>query len=289
MALADPKMTEAIVFFENMLQTMPKERTALEFLAVAYEQTEQQEKRRDILVRLLDVLLMESDFTSAKAIAEHLKAFPDHIPAMLAIERVSALSELESANAPRQAGANLSQEAAFKPATPTKEWPADVHSISHSGTSAEIDLVWFWHDNASISKALCMDIMNTLTDRPVTGVPLLISALAILDEAHPEYTDLVMEHMQRTSNVPPIPIDLFEPTPAAMKTVPRIFCQIRGVLPFSLMGNELLVALLNPVNEELKKEIRDRSGRTCHFFLTHPKSWQMVFDKAFATANEQTD
>lgn len=284
MALADPKMTEAIAFFEDMLQTMPKDRTALEFLAVAYEQTKQKEKRRDILVRLVDVLLMESAFKNAKAIAEHLKAFPDHIPAMLAIERVAALAELEAESEALQAAEGSGQETALKPAKPTKEWPTGVHSISHAGASAEMDLVWFWHDNAFISKELCMDVMNALTDRPMTDAPLLISALALLDEAHPEYTDPVMENMQRLSNVPPIPMDVFEPTPAALKTLPRTFCQVRGVLPFGLMANELLVALLNPINEDLKKEILDRSGRTCHFFLAHPKSWQLVFDKAIATA-----
>jgi hypothetical protein len=54
---------------------------------------------------------------------------------------------------------------------------------------------------------------------------------------------------------------------------------VKGVLPFALMGNELLVSLLNPMNEELKREIIDRSGRFCHFFLAHPKSWQHLFSK----------
>ena len=65
MAQVDAKMTEAIAFFEDMLQTMPKDRTALEFLAVAYEQTKQNDKHRDVLVRLVDVLLMENDYKNA--------------------------------------------------------------------------------------------------------------------------------------------------------------------------------------------------------------------------------
>jgi hypothetical protein len=280
MAQVDAKMTEAIAFFEDMLQTMPKDRTALEFLAVAYEQTKQREKRRDVLVRLVDVLLMENDYKNAKAIAERLKKFPDHMPAMLAVERVAAMSELEDDNeSPSQAGISSSPGSIFTPKKPTKEWPTDVHSISHTTASAEMELVWYYHDHEVIPKELCMDIMNALTERPVTDTPLLISALAILDEKHPEYTDPTMEKMQRVSNMPAIPMELFEPTQAALQTLPRVFCHIKGVLPFSLMGNELLVALLNPMNEELKLEIQDRSGRVCHFFLSHPKSWQLIFDK----------
>jgi hypothetical protein len=273
-------MTEAIAFFEDMLQTMPKDRTALEFLAVAYEQTKQNDKRRDILVRLVDVLLMENDYKNAKAIASRLKVFHDHMPSMLAVERVAAMTELEDENeSPSQAGISSSQGSVFTPKKPTKEWPIDVHSISHTSASAEMDLVWHWHDHEVLPKELCMDIMNALTERPVTDTPLLISAMAILDEQHPEYTDPTMEKIQKTSNMPAIPMELFEPTPAALQTLPRVFCHIKGALPFSLMGNELLVALLNPMNEELKQEIQDRAGRVCHFFLTHPKSWQMVFDK----------
>jgi hypothetical protein len=279
MAQVDPKMIEAIAFFEDMLQTMPKDRTALEFLAVAYEQTKQKDKRRDVLVRLVDVLLMENDYKNAKAIAEHLKAFPDYMPAMLAIERVTALAELEDVSDTTQAAVIPSQGSAFTPAKPTKEWPADVHSISHAAASAEMDLVWFWHDNEYIPKDFCMDIMNALTERPATDTPLLISAVAILDELHPEYTDLVLEKMQRTCNVPPIPVELFEPTPAALHTLPYLFCTVKGVMPFALMGNELLVVLLNPMNEDLKQEILDRSGRICHLFLAHPRSWQSMVQR----------
>ena len=280
MAQVDSKMEEAITFFEDMLQTMPKDRTALEFLAVAYEQTKQHNKSRDLLVRLVDVLLMENDYKNAKAIAERLKKFPDHMPSMLAVERVATMTELEDDNeSPSQAGISSSQGSVFKPKKPTKEWPIDVHSISHTAASAEMDLVWYWHDHEVLPKELCMNIMNALTERPVTDTPLLISALAILDEQHPEYTDPVMENLQRASNMPTIPMELFEPTQAVLQTLPHVFCHIKGVLPFTLMGHELLVALLNPMNENLKLEIQDRSGRVCHFFLTRPQSWQLVFDK----------
>ncbi len=52
MADVDPKMAEAIAFFEQMLQTMPGDRTSLEFLSVAYEQTGQSEKQRECLIQL---------------------------------------------------------------------------------------------------------------------------------------------------------------------------------------------------------------------------------------------
>ncbi len=271
MAHVDSKLIEAIAFFEEMLQSMPKDRIALEFLVIAYEQTNQQDKRRDILVRLVDVLLMENNYKHAKAVSEHLKAFPDYMPAMLAIERVAALSELDTSPDTSPEEPIVSKGSSFTPAKPTIDWPTDVHSISHAAASAEMDLVWFWLDNDYLPKELCMDIMTALTERPSTETPLLISALAILDTHHPEYTDSVMEKMQRISNMPVIPAHLFEPTPAALKALSQLFCYVKGVRPFALMGNELLVALLNPLNKELQQEIQDRSGRVCHFFLAPPQ------------------
>jgi len=284
MALSDQKMIEALGFFEDMLQTMPTDRTALEFLAVAYEQTKQAEKRRDILIRLVDVLLMESDFKNAKALVEHLKAFPDFMPAQLAIARVAAMSELDTPSQTEKAEGPQSEADEDSSLRLTIELPTDVHSISHTSASAEMDLVWYWHDHDFIPKELCMDVMNTLTDRPGTETPLLISALAILDESHPEYTDKLLEMMYNASSVPFIPLEFFETTAAAINALHPSFCRIRGVLPLALMGNELLVAILNPISKELKKETLDRAGRPCHFFMAHPKSWQALFDKAFLTA-----
>ena len=55
----DPKLFEAIGFFEKMLQTMPDDRTSLEFLAVAYEQAGEQDKQIKTLIKLSETLLKE--------------------------------------------------------------------------------------------------------------------------------------------------------------------------------------------------------------------------------------
>ena len=86
----DQKLLEAIAFFERMLQTMPLDRSSLEFLSVAYEQTGQEEKRRDCLVRLADCLLNERDFDNAQVIAARLSVFREDPAARAAVERVEA-------------------------------------------------------------------------------------------------------------------------------------------------------------------------------------------------------
>ena len=292
MAEQEQKMSEAIAFFEQMLQTMPDDRTSLEFLSVAYEQTGQTEKRRDCLIRLADTLLREKDYDNAQVIAGYLSAFTDDPGARAAVERVAELVQGQILKSEFQrevaglAGA-VSGAAAEVPGSglPSfQETGVEVHALSCSASAAEMDLVWLWKENEFLPKETCMDVLHVLTERPVTDTPVLISALALLDEQHPELTERVMESMHRLSEVPPLPIELFEPQPEAVALLPQVFIHVMGVLPFALLGGEVLVAVLNPLNRDLQAEVSARIGKPCHFYLVHPKMWQHVFSKIVPAA-----
>ncbi|MDX9866467.1 MAG: hypothetical protein RBT78_00950 [Kiritimatiellia bacterium] len=287
MAEQEQKMGEAIAFFEQMLQTMPDDRTSLEFLSVAYEQTGQTEKRRECLIRLADTLLREKDYDNAQVIAGYLSAFTDDPGARAAVERVAELvqGQILKSEFRREvdglAGAvsGAATEAPGGGLPAFQETGVEVHALSRSASAAEMDLVWLWKENEFLPKEMCMDVLHVLTERPVTDTPVLISALALLDEQHPEVTERVMESMQRLSEVPPLPLELFEPQPEAVALLPQVFVHVKGVLPFALFGGEVLVAVLNPLNRDLQAEVSARIGKPCHFYLAHPQIWQHVFSK----------
>ena len=279
MADADPKMGEAIAFFEQMLQTMPGDRTSLEFLSVAYEQTGQGERQRDCLVRLADCLLQEKDFDNAQIIAARLSAFRDDPAARAVVERVAQSIQGQVMEAPSKPGlsrrASLSEGGA-SPSVPLQDPGLETHALSRSAASAEMELVWLWKEKEFLPKEVCMDVLHILTERPATDQPLLVSALALLDEQHPELTDRLMEAMQRVSETPPVPLELFELQPAALQALSPTFVHVKGVLPFAVLGGEVLVALLNPLNQALREETASRAGKPCHFFFAHPRVWQQV-------------
>ena len=285
MAEPDPKVSEAIAFFEQMLQTMPGDRTSLEFLVVAYEQTGQQEKRRDCLIRLADALLHEKDYDNAQVIAGYLSAFTDYPPARAAVEHVAEVVQGQilktqyhrevqglGGGGPPLAGQPMSD-------TSTPEMGLEIHAWSRSASTAEMDLVWVWKEREYLPKDICMDVLHVLTDRPVTDTPMLISALALLDEQHPELTEQVMEAMQRSCQIPPIPLELFDVPPTVAALLPAVFVHVKGVLPFAVLGNEVLIAVLNPFNSALQEETIVRIQRPCHFFLAHPRSWLQAAEK----------
>jgi tetratricopeptide (TPR) repeat protein len=282
MADPDAKMVEAITFFEKMLQTMPDDRTSLEFLSVAYEQTGQVEKRRDCLIQLADCLLHEKDYENAQSIAMRLNAFKDYEPARTAIERVAESVQrqiLKDAQDKAQesrvqkASVGVSGSGAFQ------DTGLEIHALSRTASAAEMELVWFWKEQNFLAKEICMDILHILTESQIADQPLLISAFALADEQHPELTERLMESMQRASNMPPIPLELFEVQPAAVKELSSAFIHVKGTLPFALLGGEVLIAVLNPMNKALQEEIVSRVGKPCHFFLAHPKVWQEAAGK----------
>ena len=152
----------------------------------------------------------------------------------------------------------------------------EIHALSRSASAAEMELVWSWKEHEYLPKEICMDLLHILTERPATDHAVLISALALLDELHPELTEHLMEELQCASEMPPLPLELFELQPAAMQVLSPNFVHIKGVLPFALLGDEVLVAVLNPLNRALQEETAARAGKPCHFFFVHPRVWQQV-------------
>lgn len=277
MSEPDAKMLEAIAFFEQMLQTMPGDRTSLEFLSVAYEQTGQADKHRDCLIHLADCLLHEKDYDKAQSIAVRLSQFSDYAPARAAVERVTEGVQnqiIQETVKSEPVGGTVAQSVGGTGGF--QDSGLEVHALSRAASAAEMELVWYLKERELVPKEICMDLLHILTENQITDQPVLISALALLDDQHPELTDRVMESLSRAGGVPPIPVELFDPSPAVAGVISPIFVHVRGTLPFACLGDELLVAVLNPLNKALQEEVSARTGKVCHFFLVHPRVWGEV-------------
>ncbi len=283
----DPKLIEAIGFFEKMLQTMPDDRTGLEFLAVAYEQTGDVEKQISILIKLSEALLKEGDLEHAAMIAEKLKSFKGNVQAMSAArvaEMIIAKGKIGPSQRTGSDGNPLFFETEQDVSSTTIQLDmqqAGVQSWSSEAAKAEIEIVWRWKDSGILPKEICMSLLHVFMDHPLTDIPILISALGLLEEQHPEYTATALEDMQKTSNFPPIPLELFEIPVEVLTTLPIEFMKVKGVIPFAEISGELLVGLMNSVNEGLHSEIEKLTGKVCHFYLIHPSAWFAVSTRMF--------
>jgi tetratricopeptide (TPR) repeat protein len=279
----DAKLKEAISFFEQMLQTIPDDRTSLEFLAVAYKKSGEADKRLPVLLRLSEALLKDKDYDKASQIAEALSSYPDDPAARRAVTRIAEV--VQSQLLKTQFHREIQEGIAGAP-IPGIPVPAalgdsalDVQAFSRSAAATEMDLVWLWKERGWLAPEKCTEALRVLTERPVSDVPVLISALAWVFQTHPEDTDKLMASMQEASNLPFIPLERLECSREASALLPSAFVQIKGVMPFAVMAGEALVALLNPLSQPLQDEIRERAKCPCHFYFSHPKAWQELAQK----------
>lgn len=284
----DPKLLEAISFFEKLLQTMPDDRTGLEFLSVAYEQSGARDKQISTLIKLSETLLKEGDHEHAAMIAAKLKSFDD-VPSALLAARVAEMIISKGPSSTLQRGHEPPTHELFIE-TPASQATAislqepqsgTVQSWSSEAAKAEMEVVWYWKDNGVVPKEVCMDLLHVLMDHPLTNTPIMISALGLLEEQHPEFTTQAFESMQKRSKATPIPLELFEIPLDVVAVLPLDYIKVKGVLPFSIIANEVLVGVMNSVNPTLCDEIRKMTGMVCHFYLVHPRAWFSATESLF--------
>ena len=283
----DPKLLEAISFFEKMLETMPGDRTGLEFLAVAYEQTSEVDKQVSTLVKLSEVLLKENDLEHAAMIVDKLKTFEANAQAQSAVrvaEMIIGKGGIPTSPQSISDESSLFFEAEEKPKS--SKVALGVHSGSvqawaSDATKAEIELVWHWKDAEVLPKDVCMELLHVFMDHPVPSVAARISALGLVEEQHPEYTMTAFEDLLKRGRLPAVPLELFDVSFDVFSLLPATYSQVKGVVPFAKMGVECLVGVLNPLNIAMQDEIETLTGTTCHFYLVHPAVWTAVTQPFF--------
>jgi hypothetical protein len=63
--------------------------------------------------------------------------------------------------------------------------------------------------------------------------------------------------------------------------LPDSLVRVRGVLPLAKLGNTLLVATRNPLDEALKQQVESAVGSPCRFYTAHPRTMEALLDKLF--------
>lgn len=261
----DPKLLEGVAYFENMLKVLPGDRTALEFLAVAYGQLDDLPNRRKALVGLANVLLAEHDLDAAAQIAEHLAQFsePD---AQAAILRIQAATAQDAPSSPLPVPQSL---------TPA---PTAVRCAVKS----ELDLVKQLVRAKIITDALADSVMQHLT--PLAEAPgrTLISAMSVLEREEPALWEKAVEYLADEYHTPPVDLSAFDPNPELAQNLPESIACVRGVLPFAKLDKTLLVAILNPSDPELRNDVRDCLETECRFFIASPQLVEPFLEKIWS-------
>ncbi len=273
---------EAIEFFDGILQTRPEDRVALEALALAHEQAGDIPRARSTLIRLAQLAVRKGDREHAAAVAQRLESFVaedfDALEALRSIETLLAAKPEESAAAlppPRQevavGGAPLS----------------DV-VLRRQLLSREMELAWDLLQAQQLSQEDYSTLVEDLTRLSAEDRLHTVSLLHVLaDRALPGF-DSVMLYLAKRSGRPVMALSGFEPQRQVAALLPLAYAMRQGALPFDTIGEELMVAVLNPLDGGLPKELERRLGRKCHCYLVTPADFDALCAKLQA-ADEQNE
>ena len=252
-------LQQAIAYFDEMLRNMPRDRTALEFLAVAYGQVGDEQRRRRTTVALADVLLAEGDLKSAGELRPTLREIggPD---ALAAVRRIDVRLGSPTTARPSSAApsAALSEGEVF------------------AAVKSELELLRTLRSGNVISSATSdmaeKALFDMLSDR---GQP-LVSALAVIEREDPEECERAIAALADSTESPPIPLESYAVDADLVRLLPERIVFLRGVLPFARLADTVLVALLNPSDRALQREISDLAGSPCQYFTALPSAMEKV-------------
>lgn len=263
----------AIAAFEQIVQTIPNDRVSLEALAHAYEQIGDLSRSRDYLTRLANVLVDEKDREALGQIRERLEQYAlSDAAAHEAAQRVAAF--LGEGQAPEAVPA-APAEPEHPEAAPE---PAEAERFT-SHVAAELSFAWALLQAGELSEEEYASVAQDLSELSSSSTAVTISVLHALHGRGNRNVERITAYAARDTGTPLIPVGLFDIQEKILSLLPVDFAIRHGALPFETVGNDVLVAVMNPYHKALKKKIESTIGRKCHFFVALPGDFDGVMER----------
>ena len=265
---AESEIWDAIAAFEKIIEALPNDRISLEALADAYEQVGDHTRAKDYVIRLANVLLDEGDDDAAQDLVRKIRLFdandPDIAATIARIEEyrpekiMAVVEDIDSLAQP--AAASISDEIAF---------------------------AWSLMQAGKISQDDYSNVVHDLTENSAKSADIVISTLHVLNDRTVKNMSEILSYVADECGTPLIGLSCFDITPTVQSIVPVNLMIRRKMMPFEIMGNDLLVAVLNPYDTKLQGDLETLTGRICHLYLTQPGDFDLAIEKIRKTLAEK--
>jgi tetratricopeptide (TPR) repeat protein len=262
------QLSDAIVTFEQILEAIPTDRLALETLSDAYEQLGEKAKALEYYTRLASVILEDGDKKAAPELSKKLRELGGNDA-----EIQQVIDFLDHLVAPDEE--EMKQETASKASARKKGEP-----IRRRGTdiTAELALAWNLVQAGELTQDEYSSVVNDLTESSSRNNNVPVSVLHVLRDRTFKNYERVLTFISTSSGIPIVPLAGFELQKDANSLLPMDFAMHRGAIVFEMMGKEPLIAILNPYDTELKKDIEELMGRKCHYYLVAAEDYDRYLD-----------
>ena len=247
----ETEVWNAIDAFEQILEAMPDDRTALETLYEAYDTIGDKTRALEHLIALANLVIEEGDADSVPWVYHAL---------------TGRASQDERADHATRRLDEFMANMGFP--SPSEMAPQSKVSNKSIDVSTEMTLAWNLLQADEVDQDEYSQIVKDLTENSTKSLEVPITVLHALNDRANKNVDRIVAFMSRDSGIPVISLMAFEMDRRALSLLGPEFVNRQGALVFAEMSNEPLVAVLNPYNETLKEEIRTTVGGPCHFYLT---------------------
>ncbi|MEN7972993.1 MAG: hypothetical protein ABFR47_04070 [Verrucomicrobiota bacterium] len=260
----DPDFASGIEMLEQILEVMPQDLMALKGLYNAYSQCGQREKAFEYMGLIAGIACDTEDSETAEFILEQLPKFEMEHPS----ETVALLARIRAvANPERQTVAS---------STTGAKTPALVTDVD---ISEELALAWRLYEENQLSQEEYSAVLHDLTEVSSKEINVPVTVLHVLNDRGFMQINRVMNYMSSRSGAPCISLLNFELSEEVVGVLPLEISASDGALPFGFLGNDLLVAVLNPFNNMLVDKVETTSGHRCHSYLVSADEYDVMLGK----------
>ena len=248
------ELEQTVEMLQQILEVMPSDISTLKTLYNTHLQMGALEPALEVLARIEKAARSVRDDVALSFVLEQYASVEHTSPELK--KRTDHLRSMQDESA-------VDEEAALE--TSAKEDVFETVSLD-----SEMTLAWDMLQDEQLTEEEYSEVLGDLakmtSSRP--GVP--VTFLHVLVDRRFSRFERLITHLSEKANVPIVLLESFEEHDRARGALPIEFSCSRGALPFSMVDDELLLAVLNPFDKELLAEAEKESGAVCHPYLVSP-------------------
>ena len=273
---SDANVRDAIMAFEQILEAIPDDRVALEMLAEAHEQAGNKDKAVEYLARLGHAVVAEGDVDAAAVL-------------------VGKLRELGAGHsAADRAIAQLDRLLSFQKTSSSDRKAADTGRRKNVDIANELSMAWNILQAGGITQEEYSAIVHDLSENSSKNVAVPVSVMHVLHDRNFKTIENIVGFLvkDKEAGLPLITLTGFDIQSSSYSLLPIEFMRHRGAIVFEQMGRDLLVAVLNPYDFDLREEVKTTTGRPCHFYLVTASDYDTALEnisKAIKQAQQEAE
>jgi hypothetical protein len=254
-----------VEMLEQILEVMPDDLVTLRALYETSVKMQKPEKAFETLTRLDDQARSVQNLDMIDFVLNQYESIADDSPEMQG--RIARLKEIKLV-------ADLMEDAAAE----TVSAP-DIKQEGEGRLDAEMALAWDLFQDEQLSQDEYSNVLHDLTEMSSRQMGVPVTVLHVLHDRQFSRMERLMTHLSHKNKMPIMMLSLFEGNEETCRMLPLEFVCRNGVLPFEKVGDDLLVAVLNPMDQELVEKAQKLSGRRCHPYLVPPDEYDQQLSK----------